>query len=232
MLKFGLFKSPLTSGADDHRAVIQELKMNDEKDLLKEIIVPGGVTAVQAMAVLTAWNEVIEKKLRSGEGVKTKLVEIKPSVRGVFDGEDDIFNPKQHFVVLIALARKKLQEIGKELKVQKVAVRERVPIPYRFTDTTTRRHNEVISAGGVGQLEGRFLKCDTDDNEQGVFILQPDGSTLPISSFIHNTGTKLVFFIPEGLTIGDEVVLEVRNKLDNRIKELRKSRLPRSFSVV
>jgi hypothetical protein len=232
MLKFGLFKSHLTSDPNDHLAVLQKLEMIDEEDILKEIVTPGGVTATQAMAVLTAWYGGIEKALKSGKGVKTKLIEIRPAIKGVFEGSDAKFEPTKHYVVFNVVVRDYLKEIARRLKVQKVRVGERAPMIRKFVDTISKRDDEVISNGKVGELSGKFLKCDPYDQEQGVFLIHPDGSESRISTFIHNTGKKLIFFTPENLIVGDEVVIEVRNKLNNRVKKVRVSRYPKALKVI
>jgi hypothetical protein len=232
MLKFGLFKSHLTSVPNDHVAVIQKLEMVDEEDILKEIVAPGGVTATQAQAVLTAWYEAIENTLKDGKGVKTKFIEIRPAIKGVFEGSDAKFDPTKHYVVFNVLVRDYIREIAKLLKVQKVRVGERAPMIRKFVDTVSKRHDGVISNGKVGELSGKFLKCDPNDQEQGVFLIHPDGSAIHISTFIHNTGNKLIFFLPENLIVGDEVVLEVRNKLNNHVKEVRVCRYPQVLKVI
>lgn len=232
MLKFGLFKSHLTSDPNDHLAVIQKLEIIDEEDILTEIVVSGGVTATQALAVLTAWYEAIENALKNGKGVRTKFIEIRPAVKGVFEGSAAKFDPTKHYVVFNVVVRDYLKKIAELLKVKKVRVGQRAPMIMKFVDTVSKRHDGVISKGKVGELSGKFLKCDPYDQEQGVFLIHPDQSALHISSFIHNTGAKLIFFIPDGLIIGDEVVLEVRNKLNNRVKEVRVSRYPQVLKVI
>lgn len=232
MIKFGLFKNHLIPNANNYRAVIQDLEIIDDDDLLKEMIVPGGVTATQASAVLTAWYEAIEKALKSGKGVKTKLMTIKPSVKGVFEDEDDDFDATKHFVGLNIFLRNPLRNIAKLLRAQKIKVRKPAPMIRHFIDTATQQNDKVISVGMVGELAGEFLKCDPNDEDQGVFIIKSDGSDLRIASFIYNAGTKLIFFLPNTLNVGDEVKIEVRNKLDNRIKELRTSRFFHALTVV
>lgn len=232
MIKFGLFKNYLTPGSNDFKAIVQKLDIIDEEALLKDMIVPGGVTATQASAVLTSYHGAIEKTLKNGQGVRTKFVEIRPAIRGVFDGIFANFDASQQYVVFNVLSRKELNKIAKELNVQKVTVKERVPQLHHFFDSASQRRDEVISTGMVGELKGRFLKCDLNDPNQGVFIIPGEGSAIRNTSFIHNTSTKLIFYISDALKVGDKVELEVRNKLDNRIKELRMSRFPHALTVL
>lgn len=232
MIKFGLFKNYLTPGPNDYKAVVQKLDIIDEEALLKEMIVPGGVTATQASAVLTSYHGAIVNALKNGQDVRTKFVEISPSIRGVFNGSSANFDANLQYVVFNVLSRKELNKIAKELNVQKVTVKERVPKLHRFFDSASQRRDEVISTGKAGELKGRFLKCDPNDPDQGVFIIPAEGSAIRHTSFIHNTSTKLIFYISDALTVGDKVELEVRNKLDNRIKELRMSRFPHALTVL
>lgn len=232
MFEFGLFKNHLTPDPDDYSAKVQNLKVADEEAILKEMVVPGGVTETQAAAVFTARRVAIKKLLANGMGVQTDYCEIKPAVRGVFINDDDVFDRKRHAVVFNATGREGLQEIAREMKPMKVKVSARMPLPERFVDTATQRRDEVISNGKVGEIKGSYLKCDETDNDQGVFIIKPDGSELRCADFIHNAPSKLLFYIPNTLTVGEEVVLEVRNKLNNEIKAVRSGRLSKTLSVV
>lgn len=232
MIKFGLFKHHISSKPGEYKAVIQNLELCDEDDLLEEMIVPGGVTATQASAVLTAYEGAIVKILKSGRGVKTRLFEIKPSVRGIFAGIDAMFDPNHHFVTFTISAREFLRNMAKGLNVQKVTVGERVPRLHRFIDTASQLRNEVLSSGKVGELVGDLLKCDPEDMEQGVFIGQGDGNEIRCANFIHNTSSRLIFFLPDTLESGDEVGLEVRNKLNGRVKAVRVGRFAKSLKVI
>lgn len=232
MLEFGLYENHLTPDPDDHSAQVQNLDVADEDAVLDEMVVPGGVTKAQAAAVLTAEQTAIRKILLSGRGVTTSFCEIKPVIRGVFTSEDDSFDPKRHAVVFNATLRKEFKELARDIKVKKVPVSERMPVPQRFVDTATQRRDEVISNGMVGELKGSFLKCDPADNKQGVFVIKADGSEIRCDNYIHNTASKLLFYVPNTLTVGEEVELEVRSKLGNTVNEVRIGALATTLSVV
>ena len=232
MIEIGLYENQLTPEPDDYMAVVQNQEIVGEEEILKEMIVPGGVTVTQAAAVFAARKQAIAKLLRSGKGVHTDYCEIKASVRGVFTSEDDNFSPDRHMVVYRTNPRKDLREIAKEQKVKKVLVTARVPMAIRFIDAATQRRNEVISVGKVGELKGIYLKCDPDDDQQGVFLIKSDGTEVRCAGFINNTSSRLIFFVPDTLTVGEEVEIEVRNKLNNKIKTLRSGRFMHTLSVV
>lgn len=232
MFEFGLFKNYLTPDPEDYSAKVQNLKVADEEVILKEMVVPGGVTETQAAAVFTARRVAIKKLLAGGMGVQTDYCDIKPGVRGVFINDDDVFDRKRHTVVFNATEREGLQEIAKDMKPIKVKVSERTPSPERYVDTATQRRDEVITNGKVGEIKGSNLKCDETDTDQGVFIIMRDGSELRCADFIHNAPSRLLFYIPDTLTVSDEIVLEVRNKLNNTIQELRSGRFSKTLSVV
>lgn len=232
MFEYGLYKNHLTPDPDDYAAKVQNLKVADEEAILKEMVVPGGVTETQATAVFTARRAAIKKLLAAGMGVRTDFVDIKPAVRGIFINYDDVFDDSRHIVVFNAISREELLEIARDMKPTKVRVSKRVPLPERFVDTATQRRDEVISTGKVGEIKGSYLKCDETDNDQGVFIIKPDGSELRCASFIHNTASRLLFYIPEGLTAGENINLEVRNKLNNEIKAVRSGYLAKPLNVL
>lgn len=232
MYEYGLYENHLTPDPDDHRAHVQNLKVADQNDVLNEMVVPGGVTKTQAAAVLTAEQTAVRKILLSGRGVITSFCEIKPGIRGVFINDDDVFDPKRHSLVLHAILRKDIRELAKQIKVKKVPVSDRLPVPERFVDTATQRRDEVISNGMVGELKGSYLKFDPDDNEQGVFVIKADGSEIRCDNYIHNAKSKLLFYVPDTLTAGEEVELEVRSKLSNTVNDVRVGHLAKTLSVV
>ena len=232
MLEFGLYENHLTPDPDDYWARVQNLIMVGQGEVLNEMVVPGGVTRTQAAAVLTAEQTAVKKILLSGRGVVTNFCEIRPGIRGVFVNEDDVFDSNRHSVVLSANIRKEYKGIAKDIKVKKVEVSERLPLPQRFVDTATKRHDEMISNGMVGELKGSYLKCDPTDPSQGVFIIKADGSELRCDNYLHNTAAKLLFYVPNSLTAGEEVELEVRNTLNNSVNELRSGRLANTLTIV
>lgn len=232
MLEIGLYENHLTPEPDDYMAMPQNQKVAGEKEILKKMIVPGGVTVTQAAAVFAARKQAIIDLLSEGNSVETDFCEIKPAVRGVFTSEDDIFSKDRHSATFNTIPRKELGEIARNLKVKMVQVSERVPMITRFIDSATQRRNEVISVGKVGEIKGSFLKCDPEDDQQGVYLIKTDGTEVRCNSFINNTSTRLIFFVPDTLETGDEVALEVRNRLNNEIKTLRTGRFSRTLSVV
>jgi hypothetical protein len=232
MIEYGLYENHLTPNPGDYWAQVQNLEVIDQKAILNEMVVPGGVTKAQAAAVLTAEQTAVKKILLSGKGVMTNFCEIRPGIRGVFINKDDVFDPKRHTVVLNARLRKDFRDLARDIKVKKVAVSERVPVPQRFVDTATQQRDEVISNGMVGELKGSYLKFDPADSEQGVFVIKADGSALRCDNYIHNTASKLLFYVPGTLTVGEEVELEVRNKVNNTVKNLRSGSLATTLTVV
>jgi len=218
MLKYGLFKNHLTIDPDDYVAIPQDVESKTEEDILKEMVVPGGVTTTQAQAVFTARREAISKFLEQGYAVQTDYSELKPGIKGVFNSDEESFTNGKHTVAISSSSRKVLKNIANSIKVEKVSVIERSPIIMKFIDTSTQRENEIITPGMVGELKGGYLKCDTADETQGVFIILPDNTALRCTNYLHNTASKLMFYIPNTLSANDEINIEVRNKLGGSTK--------------
>ena len=63
-----------------------------------------------------------------------------------------------------------------------------------------------------GQLTGRRLKFDAEDEAQGVFFIANDGTTTRASLIMRNKPAELMFIVPAGLAVG-EYTLEVRTSL-------------------
>ncbi len=231
MLKYGLFKNHLTPDPDDYVAIPQDVQSKTEEDILLEMVVPGGVTTTQAQAVFTARREAIAKLLKQGFAVQTDYSELKPGIKGVFNSDEESFTAGKHSVAITSSSRKVLKEIANDIKVEKVGVVERSPIVMKYTDTATQRENEIITPGMVGELKGGFLKCDITDETQGVFIILPDNTEVRCTNYLHNTASKLMFYIPNTLTANDEVSIEVRNNLAGSTKENRVGKFAANLTV-
>lgn len=232
MFEYGLFENPLTPNPNDYLARILNLEVANEETILNMMVVPGGVSKTQVTAVLTARKMAVEEILLSGKAVMTDFCEIKPGIRGIFISNEDVFDPRRHTLVLYAVLRKKYRDLAKAIKTKKVSVSERLPMPLRFLDTATQRRDEVISNGMVGEIKGKYLKFDPADPNQGVFIKKANNTEVRCENYIHNTDSKLLFYVPDTLTVGEDLKLEVRNKLNDSVNEERSGLLAKTLSVV
>ena len=188
------------------------------------------VTKAEALSVLEEYEAAVADILRDGEAIVTPLFKITPHISGVFVDETDTFESPRHTVQLSVNPGIRIAPIASTIKVQKVAATTPQPQPKTFKDISSQTRNEIITAGGVGELNGGMLKLNTQDPEQGVFFIAEDGTETKAGRIIRNKPANLIFTIPDDLTPGSYEV-EVRAILRGT-KTMRKGRLAAPLNVI
>ncbi|MBI9062263.1 MAG: DUF4469 domain-containing protein [Marinilabiliaceae bacterium] len=216
-LKYSTRNNPLTTVEDDCIAQTHDVETLTEKDLLNEIVVPGGVTNTQLQAVVTSMKEVILKKLRQGYGIRTALVHYYPTISGVFTDDEDSFDPNRHSVNIKTTPNKEVKEAAASIRTQKVTAPKRIPFIQKFIDTASNTRDNLITPGLVAEIKGELLKLDPTDLSQGVFLIDSNKTLHRCEKYIRNTPTNLIFYIPGDIPTG-QVELRVRMKIENDSK--------------
>lgn len=224
-IKYSLFRNHLTADPNDYMAVVQDQTTRTIDDLIKIMLRRGStVTEADIRAVLQNYKEAIAEVLENGDSVITDLFRITPSIPGVFTDQTDRFDPSRHYVSLNMNRGSIISEIARNLTVEKVEAVKPRPSLQVFKDVETDTTNEAITPGGPGELIGNRMKVsDSEDEQQGIFLIAGDGSETKAETIIRNKPANLIFIIPEELESG-EYELEVRTTQKNG-EALRSGRL-------
>jgi hypothetical protein len=151
------------------------------------------------------------------------------SIKGVFNGTDDSFDPSRHLIdVSINPPSSLLEKIRKNATVAKEEAKQNVPNLLEYIDYGSEERNSILTPGGIGQIRGHRLKFDADDDTQGIFFVAEDGAETKSTMVSRNKPADLMFLVPNDLTAG-EYTLEVRSNMGTN--ELRIGRLTRPLSV-
>lgn len=229
-IKYALYPNPLTQGATDHRAIVQNQITRTIDDIIDRMITRGStVTRSDALSVIEEYEAAIAGYLAEGDSINTQLFRINSSISGVFTDDRDYFDSSRHQINLNVLPGLRLQEVAANLSAQKVKPRLRQPTLEVFKDFSSDTVNDILTPGGAGELKGSFLKLNTDDPEQGVFFIASDTTEAKAESIIRNKPSNLIFRIPDGLSSGD-YKLEVRSIVKGTSK-IRSGRLDDMLSV-
>ncbi|MDZ7690994.1 MAG: DNA-binding domain-containing protein [Balneolaceae bacterium] len=92
--------------------------------------------------------------VRQGNSVVTPLVNIMPSISGVFDSEEDRFDANRHQVNLSISPGVRLRDTASAIPTEKVAARERMPNVGHYYDNTSETKNEQATASGAAPYFG------------------------------------------------------------------------------
>jgi len=120
-IKYCLLPNHLSSKANAHRALVQGARPATVAEVIDRMTARGsGITKAGILGVFEAAQSVIEDLLLEGRGITSEFINIMPSVRGIFDGADDRFDPARHTVRINVFPGARLQKTTADMRLQKV----------------------------------------------------------------------------------------------------------------
>jgi len=180
-----------------------------------ERMIEQGSTVVKAdiLSVLEDYHSAIENMVLEGMNVNTPGANYSVSIKGIFDGQSDTYDPSRHQVSPSTTPgrrfRKAIEQRAKPVKQEAVKPK---PNPLEYQDLNSEARNSVLTPGGMGELVGHRLKVDPADDAQGVFFVAEDGAETKVVVLGRNKPADLMFLVPDSLTAGN-YTLEVRAKI-------------------
>jgi hypothetical protein len=230
VLFYALFENHLTSDPNDYMAVTTNAICLDENALIGLMLSRGStLTETDIMAVLKMEREVICEQAAMGNNITTPIFNLSMSIKGVFNGIDDSYDPARHTIKLNLAPGVDLRKTVASIKTQKVRAGKTSPIIDQFVDAAQGSVNDLVSSGGLATLKGSYLKYDATDLLQGIFFMAADGSETRVTVISLNKPGELHFLTP-ALAVG-EYRVEVRAIIKGR-KEVSSGRLDAALTVV
>lgn len=232
MISYSLHDNVLTTEDEtDYMAIIQNSEKCSIEDLIKGVTVAGSILKeTESVAVTHAIFRELGKNLREGKGFSSEYLTIDHSISGVFIGEDDQFDPQRHKVNVNVRLASTLREMTRNIPVQKVKSSIPMPTLESCYDHWTQTTNDQITPKASVDLRGEYLKIgDTDDAQQGVFLLNSQKVETKVDRLALNTPKKLTFAVPDGLAKGEYSLL-VRTVFKGTTK-LREGRLNQTLVI-
>jgi len=229
-INYALFENNLTSDPDDFMAVVQPAGTAELDAVIDRMIQQGStVTKSDTLSVLEDYYTAVESMLLEGVNVNTPLTNFTATIKGVFRGRTDSFDPSRHQVGPSVSPGKRLRRTfsGRAQTVKQEASRPS-PTPLEYLDINSSLRNSAITPGGMGQIIGHRLKFDPNAPNQGVFFIDGGGLETRVGFVGRNMPSDLLFMVPAGLAAG-EYTLEVRAALSD--SEIRHGALPNTLTV-
>ena len=217
-INYVLFENNLTSDPDDYMAMVRATGTAELNDIIERIIQQGStVTRPDIVSVLEDFFTAVENMTLEGMNVNTPVANFGASIKGIFEGQDDMFDASRHQLTATVSPGKRFRKIISEQgTVSKQEAVKPKPNPQDYTDINTEARNSVLTPGGMGQLVGHRLKFDPADTDQGIFFVASDGSATKVVVVGKNKPGGLIFMIPT-LPAG-EYTIEVRAAFGDEIR--------------
>ncbi len=230
-IKYVLVENNLTTDPDDYMARVQPVGAADLEAIIERMIQQGStVTRADIVSVLEDYHTAIENLLLEGQNVNTPLANFSVSIKGVFQGLTDSFDPARHRLNAVVTPgprlRKALRERGQVVKQEAVKA---APHPVDYIDLNSGERNGILTPGGMGEVLGHRLKFDPSDPAQGIFFIAEDGTETRVTVVGRNKPGDLMFLVPASLAAG-EYTLEVR-AIFRKTTDLRVGRLDEVLTV-
>lgn len=229
-LQYALYNNHLTS-EDDFTAKVQKLKTNSIEDIVELMTAEGSILkTTECNAVIIDFFRVLAQRIAKGEGFGSQYMSITPTIRGVFDSLDDVYDAERHSVVINLNAGKMLKEALNQIELIKVKASKPTQATINTYLDVMANSATSLSKGGLGELKGEHLKIDTEQADEGVFIINTANNQATKVSRLHqNLPSVLQFVVPNSLAAGSYAI-EVRNR-PFRVKELRTGKLNTTLTV-
>lgn len=230
-LEYYLLPNRLRPESDQYMAVSRSPKTHTLEDLLEHMVREGStITKAEGLAVFEEILLGIAGLISKGDSLNSPLVNIRPAIRGVFEGADDRFDPDRHRIALNITAGRRLKEVLDQVPTTRITAKKRIPAPRHYHDHHSGTRDEVITPARGARLTGTLLKFDESDQNQGIFFINLDEETETRvdSPILKNKPGELIFLNP-ALPPG-YYRLEVRSK-PRYVPEVRTGRLDKELSV-
>ena len=120
-----------------------------------------------------------------------------PAIRGSMLGMKDVFTSGRHrLVARITVPKKYSQGLAAKLAPVRVHVHLRKPELESILDSIYQVHNQVLTSGSIATLRGDDLKFDWQDPNQGIFLVDSEGSSVRVEYYSDVNDTSVKFVVP------------------------------------
>lgn len=206
-----------TDNDEDYLAYPVNVQVNTREDLIRDITGPGSILKpTETGAVIDNYWGTITGYIRKGETYSDEYISIRFGIGGVYQNEEDQFDPARHALVANSILKDSVTSAVDEVELRKIASGRIAPEIRHVYDWGSDTTDDRLTPGGVLEVTGQVLKIhDNLEEEEGVFFISQAGdSEVRADQLRTNEPQKLTLRIPEALTAGT-YRLEIRNTSRN-----------------
>jgi hypothetical protein len=212
-LKYHLAENLLTAEPNDYMAQVEVSKSYAFDDVVAEMLNRGtSLTKTDILAVLNLFHQVTGNLVEQGYAMNLPLCNGSPSISGVFNGPSDSFDTNRHYIKYNLNPGTVVRDAVKKIKTEKTDPTDKLPYIEQYFDVASQTQGDVLTPGGIGELQGSRLAFDASDAEQGIWFVATGGAETKVTSVAMNKPAKLIFMVPQ-LPAGEyEVKIRVKFK--------------------
>ncbi len=230
-INYVLEPNHLTPDPNDQKARVIANNTLGVDDLVKKIAKRGTtLTETDIRAVLNIYFEEASEIVAEGNALNTPLVNLRPSIQGVFTEPTDVFDPKRHTIYASISQGTTLSSVVANATVSKNSGSSAAaPDIVIYNDVKTNT-STIATKGNIGKIVGTELKYDPTNAAEGIFFINTKTQAeTKVDTVAQHTATTLMFLVPATLVAGN-YYLEVRKAYGNA-KAIRKDRYETVLTV-
>ncbi|MGG8496850.1 DNA-binding domain-containing protein [Tenacibaculum sp. TC6] len=195
-MKYYLIENKLTEETNYLARVLTERTINQEELIEKMLQKRNLVSKTDIVAVLNSFYEEIIEAVEEGDNINLPIVNIGYSISGVFETEEDSFNPDTHKLHVNLNGGKLINEAKSTIPLQRIAPPITTTVINNCKDLVSNTSNTTLTPNGLFELNGIRLKVDGDKDEVGVYFVAEDATETKVVYIAQNGYKKIIGQIP------------------------------------
>ncbi|GAA5523249.1 hypothetical protein LQ318_15575 [Aliifodinibius salicampi] len=172
MLRYRLYDNHFTANnRNDCLARPADVSVKTREDLIESITGAGSILkSTEVNAVIDSYWSAIMEYIRRGEGYNGDYIYTLYGIRGVFNGDEDQFDPERHRVVVSVVAKKSVTGVADNVTLQKVDGQDLLPHIEKIYDWGSRTNGDILTPDGVLEVTGDNLKIYNNLEVEGCSL--------------------------------------------------------------
>lgn len=169
--------------------------------------------ASEIFAILQDFTNLTIRLLQEGYAINVgSLVRFRPSIRGKFTSEEDVFTRGIHRIVVASATGSVLRNVAADALVERVNKSDTLPKLSTIHNATTGRMN-TLSHTKLLTVLGKRLTWDIDDPNEGFFATLGNDSRRCEVLHANKQKTNVLIKVPQDLQVGDQISITFRTQL-------------------
>ncbi|WP_430817547.1 DNA-binding domain-containing protein [Carboxylicivirga sp. RSCT41] len=183
---------------DNYSARVQVVKSHDLDGIIDLILDRRHVLSrTDLVAAFDIFFQTVKGCITRGEGINLPLFNLGYSISGVFDDDDDMFDPERHRIKVNLNDGVLITEAIQQIKPVKTDTSDTDPLIRHFIDAKTNTTNDIATSQSLFEIKGTRLKIGGNDASVGLFFVAQDGTETKVELLVNNTSKKLIGQSPE-----------------------------------
>ena len=201
MIEYALKVNELTGESNKYSAHVVNSQSYTFDDIAKHLLKHN--TGLSSSVIYGLWEgikDAVAEFISDGGSINTELFNAHASIKGVFNGLDDVFDSSRHHIRLNMQPGINLRDIPDTLKVKKFSPKAQ-SIILGVMDIKSGTINKTITPGKNIRIIGERLKIDGTDPSCGIYFIPLKNTEHPVkiepSDVVINRPSEIIAIVPQ-----------------------------------